>query len=130
MPNRERILVVEDDADTRSAMFTILNTAGYSVLTADNGQQAIDLLDRGIRPRVILIDLLLPKVSGHDLITYLRTDAALKLIPTVVVTGIPKNELRGVIADAVFEKPVDFVALLETIRACVQAPEIGARQAE
>jgi CheY-like chemotaxis protein len=114
MPNTNRILVVEDDADTSAALYTILTQRGYSVLTADNGQQAIDLLDRGIRPGLILVDLLMPHVSGEDLLTHLNRDAGLRNIPTIVITAVPKEQVR-VITNAVFSKPLDFVKLTRTI---------------
>ena len=114
-------MIVEDDADTLAGMFTMFTTAGYSVLTADNGQQAVDLLERGIRPRIILIDLMMPKVSGEELIDYLRGDPELKHIPTIVVTGMPKDQVR-VIADAVFHKPLNFATLLETVNGYSDRP--------
>ena len=106
MPNSQRILLVEDHTDTCAALFQILTEKGYSVLTADNGQQALDLLDRGLRPRLILIDLMLPQVSGWELLTYLQTDPDLRFTPTVVITGVPKDQVR-VVADAIFSKPLD-----------------------
>jgi CheY-like chemotaxis protein len=110
MPNSARILLVEDHADTAAALFEILTARGHSVLTADNGQQALDLLERGIRPRLILVDLMLPQVSGWDLLTYLQTDPELRDTPTIVITGVPKAQVR-VIADAVFSKPLDYQQL-------------------
>lgn len=116
MPNSERILIVEDHADTSAALYRILTEHGYSVLTADNGQQALDLLERGIRPRLILIDLLLPQVSGFDLLKYLHLDPDLREIPSIVITAVPKDQIR-VIADAVFSKPLDFIKLRDKIDA-------------
>jgi CheY-like chemotaxis protein len=114
MPNSQRILLVEDHADTAAALFQILSGRGYSVLIADNGQQALDLLERGIRPRLILVDLMLPRVSGWDLLAYVQGDPELRYTPTVVITGVAKDQVR-VIADAVFSKPLDFYALASTI---------------
>jgi DNA-binding response OmpR family regulator len=115
VPSSQRILIVEDHADTRASLYQLLTREGFSVLTADNGQQALDLLDGGIRPALILIDLMLPKVSGFDLITHLRTDPELRVIPTVVITAMPKDEVR-VIADVVLHKPLDFEPLVATVR--------------
>ena len=115
MPNSQRILVVEDDPDTRASLYQLLTQAGFSVLTADNGQQALDLLDRGIRPNLIMVDLMLPRVTGFDLITHLRTDPELRIIPTVVITALPKDDVR-VIADVVFHKPLEFEPLMATVR--------------
>ena len=114
MPNSERILLVEDHSDTAAALYQILADKGYSVLIADNGQQALDFLERGIRPRLILVDLMLPRVSGWDLLKYLQDDAELRRIPTIVITGVAKDQVR-VIADAVFAKPLDFQGLTSKI---------------
>jgi two-component system response regulator MprA len=115
MPNAHRILIVEDDRDTRASLYQVLTHAGFSVLTADNGQQALDLLDRGIRPDLIVVDLMLPRVSGFDLITYLRTEPDLRMIPTVVITALAKDEVR-VIADVVFHKPLAFEPVIASVR--------------
>ena len=118
MPNSERILLVEDHPDTAAAVYQVLTVRGYSVLTADNGQQALDLFERGIRPRLVLVDLMLPQVSGWDLLRYLQSDPQLRYTPVVVITGVPKDQLK-VIADAVFQKPIDFSALASTVDALI-----------
>jgi CheY-like chemotaxis protein len=120
VPSSKRILIVEDHADTRASLYQLLTREGFSVLTADNGQQALDLLDRGIRPALVLIDLMLPKVSGIDLITHLRTDPELRVIPTVVITALPKDEVR-VIADVVLHKPLDFEPLVATVNKLIRS---------
>lgn len=120
MPNNTRILVVEDHADTRVSLYQLLTREGFSVLTADNGQQALDLLERGIRPALVLIDLMLPEVSGFDLIAHLRSDPDLRLIPTVVITALPKDQVR-VIADVVLHKPLDFEPLVATVRSLTRS---------
>jgi len=125
MPNTGRILLIEDSPDTRTAFFLGLTLAGHSVLTADNGQQAFDLLERGIRPSVILLDLMLPHISGHDLLTHLRSDPELRYIPTIVVTAMPQEQTH-VIADAVLYKPVPLDVLLATVRRFVTPSAAGA----
>ena len=107
---RHGILLVEDHADTSAALVHLLTARGYEILTAEDGQQALDLLDAGARPRLILIDLMLPHVSGWDLIKYLQTDPELRHTPTIVITGIPKEQIQ-VVADAVFAKPFDYQEL-------------------
>ena len=119
MPNSHRILLVEDDRDTRASIYQSLTHEGFSVLTADNGQQALDLLDRGIRPNLIIVDLMLPRVTGFDLITHLRTEPDLRMIPTVVITALPKDEVR-VIADVVFHKPLAFEPLITSVRSLLR----------
>jgi CheY-like chemotaxis protein len=110
----EGILLVEDHPDTSAALLHLLTERGYSVITAVNGQQALDLLEAGTRPRLILIDLMLPYISGYELINYLQRDPELRSTPTIVITGVPKDQVR-VVADAVFTKPVDFAELTTKI---------------
>jgi CheY-like chemotaxis protein len=107
---REGILLVEDHADTSAAVVHLLTDRGYAVITADDGQQALDLLEGGMRPRLILIDLMLPHVSGWELLKYLQTDPELRHTPTIVITGVPKERIQ-VVADAVFAKPFDYQEL-------------------
>ena len=118
MPASGHILVVEDHADTAAALSTILTGRGYSVLTADNGQQAIDLLKGGVRPGLILVDLLMPYVSGEDLLSHLNASPQLRDIPTIVITAVPKDQVR-LITNAVFSKPIDYAKLTQTIDALV-----------
>jgi len=115
MPNRRRILLVEDDRDTRAALFELFTRGGYSVLTADDGQQALDLLMRGVLPRLIVVDLLLPNVSGTEFLKYIETDPELRKVPRVVVTAVARGDVH-VVADAVFHKPYEPNELLEAVR--------------
>jgi CheY-like chemotaxis protein len=115
MPSRRRILLVEDDRDTRAALFELFTRGGYSVLTADDGQQALDLLMRGVLPRLIIVDLLLPNVSGTEFLKYIETDPELRMVPRVVVTAVAKGNVH-VVADAVFHKPYEPNELLEAVR--------------
>jgi CheY-like chemotaxis protein len=78
-------LVVEDHYDTQNAVVAVLERAGLTVVTAGNGEEAIRQLEGGLRPRLMLIDLMLPKVSGWDLLQYLREQPELGQIPTVVL---------------------------------------------
>src|SRR5688500_13878204 len=110
----EGILLVEDHPDTSAALLHLLTEKGYSVIIAEDGQQALDLLEAGTRPRLILIDLMLPHVSGWELLTYLQRDPELRHTPTIVITGIPKAQVQ-VVADAVFSKPFDFSELTTKI---------------
>ena len=115
MPNSHRVLLIEDDIDTQMSLYELLSHEGYSVVTAGDGQLAFDLLERGIRPSLIMIDLMLPRVSGFDLIRHLRTDPELRWVPTVVITALAKEHVN-VIADAVFHKPLEYQPLLASVR--------------
>ena len=115
MTNTGRILIVEDDPQEMRMLFSALTKERFSVLAAQDGQEAIDLLERGTRPSLVVIDLHMPRVSGAQLIDYLHADTELRLIPVVVLTGGAKHDVK-VVADVVFEKPIDVLVLLKTIR--------------
>lgn len=56
------VLVVDDDADVRSAVGELLNEEGFAVCVAENGRVALDLLERGLRPQVGLLDLMMGSI--------------------------------------------------------------------
>src|SRR5581483_3824640 len=100
------ILIVEDDPSTLVAYAERLRRAGFDVVEAESGQSALDLLEKGLRPGLVLIDLGLPDVSGVDVLAYLHDETALRDIPTVVVTGFEAERVQGVAVDALLFKPL------------------------
>lgn len=114
MPNTERILIVEDNRDAQEGLYSLLFREGYSVLTADNGQQALDLLERGIRPRLVLLDLVLPKVTGSDVLRYMQSDPELRTTRIIVITAMNPKDVH-VVADVILYKPIDVPALLNAV---------------
>jgi two-component system KDP operon response regulator KdpE len=84
------ILLVEDDAEQRSAMRDLLVEEGHVVVEASNGRLALDyLLDSEAQPRLILLDLNMPVMPGWELIRVAESYLRLAKIPIVVVTGEP-----------------------------------------
>ena len=114
MPITDRILIVEDNRDAQEGLYALLSREGYSVFTADNGQQAMDLLDGGLQPTLLIVDLAMPKVTGADLLKYMQSDPVLRLTRVVVVTAM-NPEAVHVIADVVLYKPIDVPLLLSTV---------------
>src|SRR5215210_3527181 len=112
MPNRERILVVEDNADALAALFFVLTQAGYSVLTAEDGAQAVDLIGHGIHPRLIVLDLALPKVDGFAVLKHLQEDPVLREVPVIVTTAVKNARTRKMPADVILAKPVEHAELI------------------
>jgi CheY-like chemotaxis protein/nitrogen-specific signal transduction histidine kinase len=80
------VLLVEDDADTRDVMTRILEKAGWEVTKAGNGREALHLLT-GIRPALILLDLMMPVMDGFDFLLEMRTHAEWQDIPVIVLTA-------------------------------------------
>lgn len=83
------ILVVEDDPDIRELVSEVLEQSGYHVAEAGNGQEALDFLRAHIdEPCVVLLDLMMPVLSGPELLEIMAEDARLAALPVVVVSAV------------------------------------------
>lgn len=96
----KKILVVEDDLDIRTQIVQILIDEGYKALSATNGKEALDLLSdlsEDDLPGCIILDLMMPIMTGRQFLDKVMVDSKLSSIPIVVATakGSPKEELIG-----------------------------------
>lgn len=101
------ILVVDDEQSSREILTTFLEGAGYEVVPASDGQEALDLLQKH-EVRAIITDLRMPNVNGLRLIRSLRENG--DTIPIVAVSGINRDQLmlaEDYGANVVLSKPVD-----------------------
>jgi CheY-like chemotaxis protein len=116
-PSKGLVLLAEDYRDTREALAIILRDDGYSVKTAANGVDALAMLRLGVRPSVIVLDLMLPMMDGAELLGEMALDPNLADIPVVVITGARAREsvlaFRNV--RAVLRKPFPFLRLISAI---------------
>lgn len=80
------VLIVDDDADFRRVLGDALADEGYRIVEAINGKEALDRLEVE-RPELILVDLLMPTMSGLELLQKVRKTPALRAIPVVVITA-------------------------------------------
>ena len=123
------VLLVEDSKLLRLAGERALHRAGYRVLTAADGEQALHMT-RENHPHVILLDMLLPKVSGLDVLRALKSDGQTKDIPVIVLSSLAQaNEarLRSEGAAAFFVKSEhmlqdDYSELLRKLEAVLAQP--------
>jgi CheY-like chemotaxis protein len=116
-----RILVVDDDAAIRHLMTAVLSREGMSVETAENGLQALEKI-RQSEYSVVLLDLMMPVVSGFDVLRHLNEDEAFRDVHVVVVTAASERDIAsagGVIVCDVVRKPFDLQQLVLTVRRCV-----------
>ncbi|RVU45905.1 response regulator [Lujinxingia sediminis] len=86
LPEEQPILIVEDDEPTRALMRRVLHNEGWQVIEATNGLEGLESLDAHT-PRLILLDLMMPKMDGFEFLHTLRQDQARRHIPVVVVTA-------------------------------------------
>jgi two-component system cell cycle response regulator DivK len=112
-------LVVEDFEDSRFMMRRLLEMAGYSVLEASDGEQAVKMAVEA-RPVLILMDLSLPKLDGLSATRQIRQKKGLKKIPIVAVSAHDSPESRTEALDAgcneYVTKPIDFDHLHALLR--------------
>jgi CheY-like chemotaxis protein len=117
-----RVLLVEDDPQVREAIETLLLVEGYRVVTANEGQEALERLRDGFEPCVILLDLMMPVKDGWQFRAEQVRDPHLARIPVVVCSGtdaVAQAAAALGIADHV-QKPISVDALLDVIgRHCV-----------
>jgi CheY-like chemotaxis protein len=81
------VLIVEDDESYRHALEWLLQTGGYTSVSVGSANEALNYLVTGTPPCLIVLDLMLPDISGDALLATIRSDATLATIPVVVVTG-------------------------------------------
>jgi adenylate cyclase len=115
-PAQHLVLVVDDDADARALLGDLLDEAGCRAVGAATGVEGLRLA-RELRPAVIFLDLLLPKISGYDVLRILQSDEALRDTPVVIVSAVG-TESRGVLSGvaAILDKPLDRAALFDVLR--------------
>jgi two-component system alkaline phosphatase synthesis response regulator PhoP len=91
-PEDKTILVVDDEPDVRGYLKMILEDAGFRVVTAGDGIEALELI-RNDRPDFISLDLIMPRKSGHKLLFELKRDRELARIPVLIVTAHARDEM-------------------------------------
>ena len=118
MKDRACILVVEDNPSNRLLVVTVLQRAGYRVLTAETGQQAVDLA-RAQKPALILMDVALPGMDGLAATRILKADEETRDIPVVVLTAHAmrgdEGRARAAGCDGYVTKPIDTRGIAESI---------------
>lgn len=117
------ILVVEDDNNGRQLLKEMLDSEGYVVLIANDGEEALALIEQQA-PDCVLCDLVLPKIDGFELCRRLKATPATALIPIVVVTGLAdlqhKLDALEAGADDFLTKPLNHLEVVARVRSLVR----------
>ncbi|GIW08504.1 MAG: hypothetical protein KatS3mg060_3309 [Dehalococcoidia bacterium] len=117
------VLLVEDDASLRQTIRDVLELEGYRVLTAADGVDGLDLLDRE-EPNVILLDLMMPRMNGYQFAESLAGRKPAVAIPIILLTADARapDKAQQVGASAWLHKPFEIDELVSTVeRACDDA---------
>jgi len=119
--SRRWILVVEDDRDCRDSLELLLRASGCAVKTAVNGRQALEMLEELPVPAVILLDNLMPTMSGEEFLEVRKADLRLSEIPVVMLSAWGNSAAgKPLEVDEYVAKPYDPDRLLSLVRRFLQ----------
>ena len=123
------LLITDDDAGFRETLRVAFEPRGFRTLVAENGEEALDFIfargafsDRKVEngPKVIILDLKLPKVDGMEVLRTLKSDPRTRIIPVVMLTSSKEEsdlvESYRLGVNSYIVKPVDFRKFVESVR--------------
>ena len=117
------VLLVDDDVDFLDTVALVLEAKSYRVATTTSGRKALELLNGGLRPALILLDLMMPDINGWAFREQQMASPELAAIPTVILSG-DHSALRATAPTASerrLQKPVDLETLLRVVRESCRA---------
>lgn len=101
------VMIVEDETPIAEALAFIIEDAGYAVAVAAHGNEALERVNAGERPDLLITDLMMPKMDGATLIRVLRSTLGPHMPPVVLMTAAGPQYAEPVGADEVLDKPFD-----------------------
>lgn len=122
-----KILVVDDDLGTRLSISDYLELSGYSVIMADDGQEALSMVEKN-HPDLMVTDIVMPKMNGYELVRRVRQQAEFRLLPVILLTARTKTQERilgyqsG--CDLYLPKPFELEELAAAIRNLLERSQI------
>ena len=120
----KKILVVEDNLDTRELIHLHLTTEGFAVVNASNGREGLYLASAE-HPDLIITDISMPEIDGLELVRQLRTQSEFETLPILVLTAFGADQMEQAIktgANRALNKPVHFDGLIDDVRELLAEP--------
>lgn len=121
------ILVADDDLGTRLSVSDYLGLQGYVVVTAEDGQKALDTVSR-YQPHLIVTDIVMPRLNGYEFIRQVRSQPAFRLLPVIFLTACTNTEerIRGyqLGCDAYLPKPFELAELGAVVRNLLERSQL------
>jgi CheY-like chemotaxis protein len=114
------VMVVDDDLDIRETLSALLEDEGYDVAAFPCGREALAALQDGLRPRVILLDLMMPVMDGAEFRRAQLADPALAEIPVILITAAGLKPIRHDDYSEVLRKPLKIDRVLQVIASYCQ----------
>lgn len=124
-----RVLVVDDEASIRDLLSMTLRYEGFDVVTAADGNEALDLADE-LRPNVVLLDIMLPDIDGHEVLRQLTERGHRAPVVFLTARDAPEDRVRGLTlgADDYICKPFSVAELVARVRVALRRTGIGGRK--
>jgi adenylate cyclase len=117
------ILVVDDQANNRQLLADLLSAKGYAVVTAASGEEGLTKV-ASVRPDLVLLDIVMPDISGYDVCRSIRADARTGILPVIMVTALDPMEerIKGLEAgaDDFLTKPINKAELLARVKSLLR----------
>ncbi len=118
VPIPQTIVVVDDEPDTAEMIAEMMRLSGYKALKSFGGSQALSMITRE-KPAAVLLDLMMPDISGLEVLRFMRRDPRLAKIPVIIVSAktLPEDIKTGMDAgaNAYLTKPVAFKDLQQAV---------------
>jgi CheY-like chemotaxis protein len=112
------VMIIEDEEDAAELFAEMMRLSGYRVIKSSKSAPALEMMKTD-KPDVILLDIMMPEISGLDILRFMRRDPLLEDIPVVIITakGMPVDIKNGMEAGAstYLTKPVGFFDLKEAV---------------
>jgi DNA-binding response OmpR family regulator len=131
MTRQKTIVIVEDEPNTAEMFAEMVNVIGYRASKSLDGSRAIAMISEK-KPAAVVLDIMMPDISGLDVLRYMRRDPRLEKIPVIIVSakGLPTDIQSGLDAGAsrYLTKPVSFIDLRDAVNSSIHeayGPEVN-----